>query len=202
MRHERKQKKRRLSALSWILICAALFGIGFGGVAAYLSTQTPPVNNTFAAETAVQPTIQETMADNVKTNVSVNVGDPGYAVYVRAAVVITWQDADGNFLAEAPEASTADEEKDYTIAYNTQDWFSYGGFWYCKTMVNSGNSPVLIASCTPKAEKSDYHLNVEIISQTIQALGTTDTGNTPVVTAAWGVQVIADGAQKGELQLP
>ena len=201
MRHGNYQTKRTVSAFGWVLIGIALMGMTIGGVAAYLSMSGGTVKNTFTPETEVPPTIAETFEENVKSNVAVNVGNPGYAVYVRAAVVVTWRDDAGNVLAQAPA------ESDYTIVYNENDWFTDGSFWYCKTMVASsdgetdGLSPVLIRSCTPAAAKGDCHLHVEIIAQTIQALGTTDEavdgeGNPvptePAVTDAWGVYVLAD----------
>lgn len=191
MRHEHNQKIRK--PVIGILLLVAVLSMGIGGVAAYLSTQTGPVTNTFTAATGTQPTIVETMENNVKSNVSVNVGDPGYAVYVRAAVVITWQDDAGNVLAQVPVAGT-----DYTITMNETDWFQHGGFWYCKQMVQSpdettdGISPALIITCQPLVAKGNYRLNVEIIAQTIQALGRTDDGDIPAVQDAWGVYVDAN----------
>ncbi|MBR2310755.1 MAG: hypothetical protein IKA47_09530 [Oscillospiraceae bacterium] len=181
------QKKRKGFALGWVLLCMALIGTAIGSVAAYLSIKTPPVENTFVAEAPTDPVIQETFTENTsleKKNVSVDVGTPGYAVYVRAAVVVTWQDDAGNVLSKAPVVGT-----DYSIQYNAADWFQYDGFWYCRTMINSGNSPVLITTCQPLVSKDACHLNVEIVSQTIQALGTTDEGDIPAVTNAWGVKV-------------
>lgn len=187
-------KKRRIPLLSWLLIVILVIILPVGGVAAYLSAQTDEVTNTFAPETAVRPTISETMESNVKSNVSVNVGNPEYAVYVRAAVVITWKDKDGNVLGEAPQ------DNDYSIQYNKTDWFAHGGFWYCRSMVTEGNSPVLIESCRPLEGNTPagYGLNVEIVAQTIQALGTTDVNEShpkeiPAVQDAWGVYVGTDG---------
>ena len=185
MRHEHNQKIRK--PVIGILLLVAVLSMGIGGVAAYLSTQTGPVTNTFTAATGTQPTIVETMENNVKSNVSVNVGDPGYAVYVRAAVVVTWQDDQGNVLAKAPVANT-----DYSITMNETDWFQHGGFWYYQEMISSGSTQPLISSCEVKAAKGDYHLNVEIIAQTIQALGCTDDGDIPAVQDAWGVYVDAN----------
>ena len=203
MRRGKYLKKRRIT-FGWILIGIALLGMTIGGVVAYLSIYGGSVKNTFTAETEVPPAIVETFQENtslVKENVRVNVGNPGYGVYVRAAVVITWRDDDGNLLAQSPVADT-----DYTISMG-DGWFSHDGFWYCKTMVKSpdgeenGISPVLIQTCTARTPKNGYHLHVEIVSQTIQALGTTDEavdseGNpvptVPAVTDAWGVYVLAD----------
>ena len=189
-----RKSKRRLPLLVPFLIALALVSLSIGDVVAYLSRTSGDVTNTFLADADPIPEISESFDGTTKSNVAVDVGQPGYAVYVRAAVVVTWRDEAGNVLAEAPEVST-----DYSITYNTADWFEHGGFWYCRTMVNSGNSPVLIETCQPLVSNGKYHLHVEIISQTIQALGTTDAGDTPAVTDAWGIQVSTAGSTKGQL---
>ena len=189
MSHGKCQTKRNVPTVIWVLIILLLLGMTIGGVVAYLFMSGESVKNTFKAEASTDPTILETMDSNVKTDVKVNVGNPGYAVYVRAAVVITWRDSDGNVLAQSPVADT-----DYTISMG-DGWFSHDGFWYCKTMVKSpdgqedGISPTLINTCKALTSKPGYHLHVEIISQTIQALGTTDEGDKPAVTEAWGIKV-------------
>lgn len=189
-------KKRRIPLVSWVMILAAVLSLLVGGVVAYLSTSTGAVINIFTADESTDPQVMEEFDESVKQNVYVNVGDnssggedKGYAVYVRAAVVVTWKDKkDGNVLGTIPAAGT-----DYTINYNTTDWFQGAdGFWYHKTAVASaGDTAVLIESCTAVEEKTPegYGLNVEIIAQTIQAIGTTDAGETPAVTDAWGVYV-------------
>ena len=53
--------------------------------------------------------VEETFKNNVKSNVQVkNTGDA--AAYLRAAVLVTWQDASGNVLGTAPVAG-----QDYSI---------------------------------------------------------------------------------------
>lgn len=189
-----QKKANRIPLLSWVLISAVLLGTVTGGVVAYLSAATAPVSNSFEADTDQDPAILETMENNVKSNVAVSVSaDQGYAVYVRAAIVATWRrgdtEPDGQeiLLPQAPQPGT-----DYTLSLNLTDtgWFEEGGFYYYRPMVNPGASTAeLITSCTPNVTKEGYVLNVEIMAQTIQALGTTDANGTPAVTDAWGVQV-------------
>lgn len=176
-------------------------------VYAYLSATDGPVTNTFTPDVETNPSIDETFTDNVKTNVSVNVGELDYAVYVRAAIVVTWQKTvtvDGveqvHVYGQLPVAET-----DYSIdinAGNDKPWFQQGDFYYYRQKVDSTepNSNVstaaLINSVTEKADanKPDgYTLHVEIIAQTIQALGGTDADDTPAVTDAWGISVDSDG---------
>lgn len=188
------------AALVGVLVAALLVT----GALAYLSASTGGLTNTFSAAPDSEPTIDESFVDNVKTDVKVDVGNPGYAVYVRAAIVVNWEkDGDGNenhFHATAPVYGT-----DYNISLNIADddpWFlGSDGFYYHKAMVNSGGTKALIKECKPLVTAPEgYHLSVEIIAQTIQALGTTDndangnpvTVGTPAVTDAWGVGV-SDG---------
>ena len=183
-------KKRHQKQRNVILVLAAMMlvaAITAGSVFAYLRIHTGAVENSFGIEDEADPTVSETFADNLKTNVAVNVGETGYAVYVRAVIVVTWKNGEnGDVLGQPPV-----EGVDYEIILNTTDWFKKGDFYYCKTYVESGkNSPVLITSVKPTGTApSGYGLNVEIITQTIQAAGTTDSGDVPAVTDAWGITV-------------
>lgn len=193
-------RRRKLPFLSWLLILIAAASLLTGTVTAYLSYATDPVTNTFRAAQAVDPTVNETFEDNVKSDVSVNVGNTSYSVYVRAAVIVTWKDSDGDVLGKVPVEGT-----DYEISFNDEAWFVKGDYWYHKAAVNSqGNTSVLIKNCQKKEGASvptGYNLNVEILAQTIQALGKTDgdaTANPPVdpipaVTDAWKVFVDQNG---------
>lgn len=190
-------KKRRLPRL--LIISVILLALLTVSALAYLSASTGGLTNTFSAAPDSEPTIDESFVDNVKTDVKVDVGTPGYAVYVRAAIVVNWEkDGDGNenhFHATAPKLDT-----DYTLNLNDTDWFKKDGFYYHKAMVNSGVTSPLINSCEVVAGKAPtgYHLSVEIIAQTIQALGTTDNdvnGNPvavgiPAVEDAWKVVTV------------
>lgn len=202
---------RRIPLVSWVLLLAVVLSLLVGGVVAYLSASTKSVTNSFTSDVSKEPVVTEQPFNGkIKKNVTVNVGNPDYAVYVRAAVVITWKNSQGHVLGTLPVAG---EEEDYAIAYNTTDWFynNTDGFWYYKEMVTptknaqnevqNNTTKALINSCEIKkaAPDGDYTLSVEIISQTIQALGTTDVGDIPAVTNAWGIEV--DPATK-ELIIP
>lgn len=162
-------------------ICCAI------GVLAYLNVNSGPVSNAFTPASDTDPTVDEVFDEETKSNVKVDVGDPGYAVFVRAAIIVTWKNSAGNVLANNPVVGV-----DYSMDLNTADWFEKDGFYYHVSPVNSGNTSTLIETAKPlkNAPESDYYLSVEIISQTIQALGTTDIGNIPAVTDAWGINVV------------
>ena len=182
---------RKQKWLALILIAVLAVTTATGGVYAYLSAQTGPVENTLTAAGAPVIGIKEDFPGSgtnpVKSNVCVDVGNPGYAVYVRVAIVVTWQNASGDVYGQLPV-----KETDYKIDLNTADWFEEDGFYYLRDMVTSGKTEVLINSCRQTASAPDegYTLHVEIVAQTIQALGTTD-GNSPIpaVTDAWGIPV-------------
>ena len=196
--------KNRIKARRWIIstIVALLLvaAITAGSVFAYLkTTATDSVKNEFSTAGEVDPTINETFDGTVKQNVAVNVGDTGgYAVYVRAAIVITWKNGkDGSVLGQPPVEG---DEYDYEIVLG-ENWFKKDYFYYCKTPVESGDdSPVLIKlvklNSGVTSPESGYTFNVEIISQTIQAAGKTDSGDVPAVTDAWNVDVDANGHLK------
>lgn len=197
-----KKKEHRLkefirkSYLPLFLGLTLLASAGTTGILAYLKSSTEAVTNSFTSASSVDPTIKETVINNVKSNVTINVGDtrydrsegsqdPGYSVYVRAAVVVTWQDEAGNVYVTPPVVGT-----DYTITYNTSNWEKgTDGYWYYDKAVPSQNSTTeLITECEPlKAAPVDgYTLNVKIIAQTIQSAGTTD-GESPIeaIMNAW-----------------
>lgn len=194
-RSNNPKKSNRI--LPTVLVLLALLSLISGGVAAYLTYSTPVIENTFTADKDFNPVIQETFQDNVKSDVSVSVpATEDYAVYIRAAIVATWRRGSTEpagqeiLLAQGPVAGT-----DYEINLNLTNtgWFQKDGFYYYRPMVNPGGQTTnLINSCKPLVTKEGYVLNVEIIAQTIQALGTTDADETPAVTYAWGVAVDAN----------
>lgn len=184
---------RKQKILAVALIVIALIGMAAGAAFGYLSATSGPVKNTLVPDQETDPSISETFSGTVKQNVKVDVGNPGYAVYVRAAIVVTWEaegnaTEDNNIYARKPVLGT-----DYEISLNDSGWFYNpdDGFYYHKVMVPSGEQTnVLINSCTRKAAApAGYQLHVEIIAQTIQALGTTDDGDVPAVTDAWKISV-------------
>jgi len=186
-------KRRYLAIVITVVLALSLIT---GGVFAILKSKTDAVANTFTEATDPVIEVEETMANNVKSDVKVDVGTPGYSVYVRAAVVATWVDADGNVLGRIPAEGT-----DYSVTYNTvsavtgeKQWFKgTDGFFYYSSPVVSGSTENLINECKPLVNpEAGYHLKVEIVSQVIQALGSTDADSTPAVVDAWGVTLNSD----------
>lgn len=189
------KRKRILPVFLTVMLIAA---VTVATVYAYLKTSTPAVTNSFAADVDPVLSIVEAFDKKTKSNVAVQVekaGETTYTVYVRAAIVVTWKDAEnGDVLATKPVAGT-----DYLIDVNGSGWFfnTNDGFYYHKAAVAGGDkTDVLIKTCAPVEGKTPagYALNVEIIAQAIQAKGNTDDpSEIPAVTDAWGVYVDSDG---------
>ena len=188
MRFFKEKLNNRQRAILITAVVILVISLSAGGVYAYLKWNAGKVDNSFTHQNDLDPTIVETFDGNAKTNVAVNVGNRGYSVYVRVAVVPTWvaTGSSDQVHATAPVAGV-----DYTISLNTTDWFlGSDGYYYHKQPVNNGQtSSVLINECRPVAENvpDGFDLNVKVIAQVVQALGTTDGGNVPAVQDAWKV---------------
>lgn len=175
--------KRKLNKWAVVLlVCLVAFATASAGVTlAYLFTATDPVENTFTPA-RVSCHVVESFADNVKQNVRIqNTGNTN--AYIRAAIVVTWKNSNGEVYAATPQKDT-----DYSIALNLEDGWAEGkdGFYYYNQKVapvtecgHEADSScencctgVLIASCSlanGAAIPNDYHLSVEIVASAIQS---------------------------------
>jgi len=177
-----KHRKKQKMILLVSLVAITLFIVG--GTIAFLTAKTDVANNTFIAG-KVSTSVDEIFEKNIKSNVSIkNTGN--VMAYIRAAVVVTWQDAEGNVAPVTPVAGT-----DYKINYNlaADGWVkSSDGFYYWVEPVKSVvededncNTGVLITNCSPVEDTAPdgYSLCVEILGSGIQSLPTS------VVTDEW-----------------
>lgn len=162
-----------------VSVFAMIAGV-VGGTVAYLVADTEPLTNNFdLAE--VSCSVKEEFDNRIKENVKIqNTGD--IPAYIRAKVVVTWKDEDGNVYGQAPVKGT-----DYSIQYNAIDWEQDGDYWYYDEPVapvteNNCYTPVLINSCSPIADQTPegYHLSVEILAEAIQS------EPTKAIQEAWG----------------
>jgi len=176
------KKTLLLISLAMVLVLA------IGGTIAFLATNTQDVKNSFAPS-QVSCVVEETFENNVKTNVTVkNTSD--IDAYLRAAVVVTWQNANGDVLGVAPV-----KDKDFTMELGDGwDTDTTDGYYYYPNAVKPGASTTeLITECKvlKAAPEAGYTLHVEIIASAIQAEGISSTipeiGKTPV-EQAWGVK--------------
>ena len=189
--HMRSETKTRSKKSLALLVSMVLLVVGVvGGAIAYIVTNAGPVVNEFVPA-KVPCEIVEDFDGNVKQDVQIkNTGN--IDAYIRAKVVITWQDKAGKVAAQVPEAG-----KDYTITY-TKDgtWFKGANdYWYCKTAVAPNTTtPTLIAECKPVDGQAPegYYLSVEILAESIQSQPSS------VVGEVWNVTVDQDGTITGE----
>lgn len=151
-----------------------------GGTLAWLTANTGPVVNTFTpAHVTCQ--VDETFDGTTKSDVKVkNAGD--IPAYIRAYIVVTWKDRQGNVCGQVPVEGT-----NYEMSINlNKGWTQSGDYWYCKTAIAPGEfTPVLINSCASKnnAPDDNYNLSVEIMAEAIQSVPE------EAVEDAWGVTV-------------
>ena len=186
----RSHKRPIWAALLLILVLTATAA---GTAYAYLSNKSNTVTGNMTPATEFVPNVVVD-GTNIVQNLKVDIGEPGYAVYVRATILVTWQKDSGEIYIEPPTEGT-----DYILNWNDTQWFrGADGFYYHKARVNSGaDTGVLLNSLdqAPGASPPDagYSIHVDVAFQTIQAYGSTDANGTPAVTDAWGVTVDANG---------
>lgn len=188
-----EHKKSRITWWSLLLIVLAAVAAVTVTVSA-LYIKYDKIENTFTPAESKLPTVVEEFNKDVKENVYFTVGDTGYPVYVRAEIVITWKDKDGVVYFADPVKDT-----DYEIELNDTDWILVDGYYYyvdsaskdvLRVVESGGKTGFLVIKCAPLADANQpdgYTLSVEIIVQTVQAIGQTD-GPTNVVDAwqdAW-----------------
>ena len=202
-----EQRKKRITLISIVIILVAL-SVAFTSMlnAAYIKNSNDVVN-TFKPADSIIPEIVEDFDGTAKKNVYFEVGDTEYPVYVRATIVFTWQDETGIVYYSKPIEATPilsdggeiiGYDGDYTIDLNLSDtdweYNEKDGFYYFKNPVKSGDKTgILINECRQvnAAPVEGYTLSVEIIVQTVQAVGYTDEDNEngviPAYQDAWNL---------------
>lgn len=204
-RRRRRPGWRWTRSKNYIFAVSAVFALLFSGAIgmtiAWLTHQSGLTNQFEVANVAAS--VEETFNPDEGTKKDVSIqNDSSVPAYVRAAVTIWWEDADGNVLWGTPVAGT-----DYTIEWNlssdtsTSGWVKgTDGFYYYtssldpKGSYDASDTPStsdgkdttvnLIDSCTEnnaEAHRNDgKYLVVDIAAQVIQA------DPSQAVTEAWG----------------
>lgn len=179
-RRRRSNRKKASFLLTSLILLLTLF---IGGTTAFLIAKGNPVTNTFQPSRVASSVIEDAFNGTTKTNVKIrNSGDT--TSYIRAAIVVTWQDAAGNVYPGTPVPDTH-----YTISYGT-GWILKDGFYYYTQPVEPGQeTAVLINSCSPVEGQTPagYGLNVEILGSAIQSVPTS------VVKDNWHVTLDDNG---------
>lgn len=154
-----------------------------GGTLAWLTAQDS-VTNTFSPA-YVTCDVAENFENGIKSGVKIK-NTSNIPAYIRAYIVVTWKDADGNVYGQKPVEG---EDKDYTMEIPRDTaWVtgSDGYYYYTSPVAVDGSTGVLISECklTEEVVKPDgYNLSVEIIAEAIQS------SPTEAVGTAWGVTI-------------
>ena len=186
------QKKRPgLWRRSMLLLGGILLAVSSvaGGTVAFLTDTHPKTDNVFQPA-KVTTSVEETLQGMTKSNVKIkNTGST--QAYIRAAVVVTWQNGAGEIHHRMPVA-----EEDYHITYDLETWQKGSdGFYYWPQPVEPQSATgVLIASCIPKGTAPEgYYLHVAVLGSGIQSQPAQ-----AVCRAWWSVERVT---QEGRLQL-
>ena len=172
-------KKMNKKTILMLAVTVLLLTVVVSSTIAFLTTTSRSITNTFVP-VKVQSQVVESMSNNVKNDVKIkNTTTEAVDVYIRAAVVVTWQDSQGNILAQKPVEGT-----DYQITWTMSGWTQGpGGYYYHNSKVaQNAVTGVLFTNCKPikAAPVAGYTLHVEVIGSAIQAEPVT------AVTKAWG----------------
>lgn len=161
----RANNKKSTVLLSALVLILVLFA---GVTTAFLIAGAGSVTNTFKSS-QVACKVNEKFDRTTKTNVTItNTGDT--EAYIRAAIVVTWKDAEnGNVYGAMPVLGT-----DYTMDMNLSNWIvGIDGYYYYKNAVQpGGKTDILITKCeaVPSNAPAGYGLNVEILGSAIQSV--------------------------------
>ena len=159
--------KKSGKSIALLVSLILIIGVIVGGAIAFLMDTTGPVNNQFTPS-KVTTEVTETRSGTTKSDVYItNTGDT--EAWIRAAVVVTWQDEAGNVYGQKPVAG-----ENYTAWTPGTDWKQGDdGFYYYKKPVAAGETTAnaLIAEIAPngKPPAEGYYLTVEIIGSGIQS---------------------------------
>ena len=206
-------KRTGMQKFTIFLIVFAVSVVSVASVYAAYVLRSGLFNNIFSPADSVDPKVEEVFDPSkgsaaVKENVKVSVGNTGYPVYVRVEILVTWQQTASNTDKGTVYYEKPVQNIDYEIKWanltavteqttlkdvmGTGNWIQLDdGFYYYLTPVASeGSTNVLIESCkqlgTARVPEG-YALSVEIIVQTVQAVGTTDVAKVDAWKDAWGI---------------
>lgn len=194
---ESPRKSRRMTKAAVLALALALvLLVSVGGTLAYLFTSTDPVQNVFApAEMNIKVMEDEFQNQVSETKSKVYVQNKSKAsVYIRVALVPTWEDSEGNAVAVA--ASLADLEINGVAGdqfKNANGWVKHtDGYFYYTSAVAAGDKTNNLIDTAVVTTSSNHYMDLQILAQAIQAEGVDAYGKRPV-ELAWGVTVDANG---------
>ncbi len=166
------RNKKLTKSLTFVVAILLIVG-GIGTTLAYLIDSDGPVTNIFTPS-EITTKIEEKLGETKDDVRIVNTGDT--PAYIKAAVVVTWKDAEGNVYGQKPVEGEHYEMTWWNSSVNDElpddSWFEKGGYYYHKAAVaaSNGETSVLFTDCKPKGSNTPdgYFLSVEIIGSGIQ----------------------------------
>lgn len=171
------------------LALVLLILVPIGGTLAFLMDTTQQVVNEFDPNT-VPVDIVEDFENDVKENVKIQ-NKSEIKVYVRVDLIPTWQDKDGNVVGVS--ASLSDLNITWGDGFATNWKQGQDGFYYYLMPLEPNDddpdtvtdiTTALIKEATVKTENG-YKMNLQVITQSIQAEGINSTTNHPPVVDMW-----------------
>jgi len=177
-------KKSGIKKSVLLLVSLVLIGVmAVGGTVAVLVAQSDTLTNIFKSST-VSVSASVLQANGGITASIKNDGD--IAAYVRAAIVVTWQNGNGDVYG-----ASVPGESDYTLSVSNEWQKSADGFYYCTTPVSANVTKSLIEGCAQTANAKapeGYQLHVFVAAEGIQSVPA------EAVTDAWasGVSAVSD----------
>lgn len=180
-KHHKKSRRRLRKSTVLLVSLLLLLTVTIGGTIAFLMDSDGSLDNLFNPS-QVTTEVEEELDDTTKKNVKIqNTGDTD--AWIRAAVVITWQDAQGNVYGQLPVEGSCN---DYTLSYNIStenkaDCWVKGSddfyYWTSPVAADGGKTENLIDSCIALQSKTvgtgdeavTYYLTVEVIGSGIQS---------------------------------
>lgn len=162
--------KNTKKSLLLLVSVALILVMAIGGTLAYIVADSGPVKNTFTPS-QVTTYVEEDVTTELGTKKNVKIKNTGDTdAWIRAAVVVTWQDATGNVYGQAPQA-----DKDYTDWTPGNNWVTGddGFYYYTKPVAaNTSTADALIAAIKPigNPPADGYYLTVEILGSGIQSV--------------------------------
>lgn len=145
----------------------ALALVGAAGFSTAFLTEQDSKDNNFVMGSVVPEVVETfTPGSRVKENVAIR-NNGNTPVYVRALVLVTWQDKQGStMLSPLPEIGT-----DYEITGEETGWIegSDGYFYYTQPVQPGQSTAKLVQSLTDQNGNADRQLSVDIIAQAVQA---------------------------------
>ena len=190
-----RSRRRRALGIAAVALAAVLT---VGGTVAFLVASTGPVTNTFTPAN-VSTEIEEGFDGTTKSNVRVE-NKSDIPVYVRAKVVINWVDAAGNVVTSVPEGYSYTMNPT-SLPANSEWVLGADGFWYYTVALTAfdnieeagtDQTKNLIYSIVVTKGGNDFNLSVQILTEAIQASGTTTDASGNEVSAvvdAWSPTV-------------